>query len=253
MAKKRQEECPECQEWMGTFADMMSLLCVFFILLYAMANTDLKNFQRVAAALREAFNLGSTPAIIGDSGNMGSSTLQAPIFPQEMPLKQQQFVQASARMAALATEMGLGGQISVNMSVEGIIISLSESLVFEPGSAEVRSEAKTILDEVADLLGPLDNGIRIEGHTDNIPTNSPMFPSNWELSALRAVSVVRYLADEGGINPTRMAAAGHAEYKPLVPNTNRENRAMNRRADIVVVYPGGDQGRYSIALPGASN
>jgi len=237
---------------MATFADMMSLLCVFFILLYAMANTDLKNFQRVAAALREAFNLGSTPAIIGDSGNMGSSTIQAPVFPQEMPLKQQQFMQTNAKMAALATEMGLGGQISVNMSVEGIIISLSESLVFEPGSAELRPEAREVLDEVAEILGPLQNGIRVEGHTDNIPTNSPMYPTNWELSALRAVSVVRYLAEEGGINPNRLAAAGNAEYKPLAPNTNRENRALNRRADIVIVYPGGDDGRYSVTLPGQS-
>jgi chemotaxis protein MotB len=247
MARKQQEDCPKCEEWVLTFGDMMSLLCVFFIMLYAMANTDLQNFEKVAAALREAF-LGQGQTIIGESGNSGSSAISAPVFPQDAPLKQQHYAQMNSKLAALAQQMGLGGQISVNMSIEGIIISLSDSLVFEPGSTELRSEAKVVLDEVIEVLGPIDNGIRVEGHTDNIPTNNPTYPTNWELSTLRAVAVVRYLAEEGGINPIRLAAAGNAEFKPLVPNTSRANRALNRRADIVVVYPG-EANRYSITLP----
>jgi chemotaxis protein MotB len=247
--KRREEECQATEAWLLSFGDMMSLLCVFFILLFAMANTDLKTFQQIALALRAAFNLGSTTAaVIGEASSTVSSSTAAPIFPENLPPQRKDFVRVSAEMATLAKRLGIEGDISVNMNMEGIIISLSEKLVYEPGSAELRPEALEVLDEVAKLLQPINNAIRVEGHTDNIPTNSPLYPTNWELSVARAVTVVRYLTEEGEIAPERILAAGNAEFKPLVPNTSRANRALNRRADIVIIYET-DSRQFSISLP----
>ena len=123
------------------------------------------------------------------------------------------------------------------MNMEGIIISLSDTLVFEPGSAELRPESVKMLHEIAQILDTIPNRIRVDGHTDNLPTNNPLYPTNWELSVARAVTIVRYLVEEEGIDPGRFSAAGYAEFNPLMPNDSRANRELNRRADIVIIYP----------------
>jgi chemotaxis protein MotB len=257
MARKEQaEEQVDGGAWLVTYSDLVTLLLVFFVVLYAMANTDLKNFRQIAESLRVAFNGVGDPqstAIVGESKSVTSPSMSAaPLFFENLPPKRRDFIRVSTELTTLAKQLGVEGDISVNMNMEGIIISLSEKLVYEPGSAELRPEALEVLDEVAKLLEPIDNGVRVEGHTDNIPTNSPLYPTNWELSVARAVSVVRYLIEGGGIAPERLLAAGNAEYKPLVPNDNRANRALNRRADIVIIYPT-DSRQFSITLPGSQN
>ena len=109
-----------------------------------------------------------------------------------------------------------------------------------------------MLDEIVGVLQTIDNPVRVEGHTDDIPTNNPLYPTNWELSSMRAVSVARYLAEEGGIAPERLSASGNAEFKPLVPNDSRNNRMINRRADVVVIYPT-DSRRFSVTWPPSEN
>ncbi|MCB0155644.1 MAG: flagellar motor protein MotB [Anaerolineae bacterium] len=257
MARKKQAEeaGSSGDDWAVSFADMMSLLCVLFIVLFSMANTDLKNFARVAESLRLAFNgAGNSPApaIVDDTQQASSeatSTLPAaPIFVDGLPPKRRDFLRVSAELSTLASELGIESEVNITSNYEGIIISLSERMVFEPGSAELRPEALEVLDHVAEILQVVDNPIRVEGHTDDIPTNSPLYPSNWELSVIRAVRIVRYLTEVGGVAPARMLAAGNAEFKPLVPNNSRENRAMNRRADIVVIYPN-DSRTFSLSNP----
>jgi len=152
-------------------------------------------------------------------------------------------------LTVLAQELDVGGEIDVNLTMEGMIISLSDELAFEPGTATLRPEAYPALDKVADFLRDSDVNIRIEGNTDDIPTNSPLYPSNWELSTARAVNIVHYLVDEGGIAPNRLTAAGNAEFNPLVPNDSRVHLKQNRRADIVLVYPGTER-KFSISVPG---
>lgn len=242
------------EAWVTSFADLMSLLCVFFILMFAMANTDLRNFAQVAEALRLAFNgVGSSPSpvtIASESQGAGqsSNTSSAPVFFDRLPDRQKDFIRASTELTVFAEQLGVGGQISVNTSYEGVIISLSDELVFEPGSADLRSEAEAVLDKVVEILLTNNNNIRVEGHTDDIPSNNPRFDSNWELSVARAVSIVRYLSETGGVPAERLTAAGKGEFAPLVPNTSRANRARNRRADIVMVYENGER-QFSIELP----
>ncbi len=252
MAKRKHDEAHENEErWLVTYADMITLLMVFFIVMFSMANTDLKKFETVAEALGNAFNvLGTSPgqSLMGNSRSSGSSRGATPFSFGALPARQRDFVQVSTELAGAAQQLGLDSAIDVRMNMEGIIISLSDAMVFEPGSAELRSEALPVLDTVGNILKTTNNEVRVEGNTDDIPTNSPLYPTNWELSVARAVSIVRYLTDEVGIDPQRLSAAGNAEFNPLVPNDSRANRKTNRRADIIMVYPT-DSRQFSISLP----
>lgn len=253
MAKRKHDEAHENEErWLVTYADMITLLMVFFIVMFSMANTDLKKFETVAEALGNAFNvLGTSPgqSIIGDNRSAGSSRNGATPFSfGALPARQRDFVQVSTELAGAAQQLGLDSAIDVRMNMEGIIISLSDAMVFEPGSAELRPEALPVLDTVGNILKSTNNEVRVEGNTDDIPTNSPLYPTNWELSVARAVSIVRYLTEEVGIDPQRLSAAGNAEFNPMVPNDSRANRKINRRADIIMVYPT-DSRQFSISLP----
>jgi chemotaxis protein MotB len=219
-----------------------------------MANIDLKNFQKIALSMRVAFNNPHdgpvSSAMVGADNSVTSSSqlASAPLFSDSLPPKRRDFVRVTTELTTFAQQLDVGGDISVNMTLEGIIISLSDKLIFEPGSTELTPEAETLLDHVAEILANLDNNIRVEGHTDNLPTNDPRFPTNWELSVLRATSIVRYLSEEGGLGPERLSATGNAEFKPLVPNDTRANRSLNRRADIVIIYPG-DSRQFSLSTP----
>ena len=255
MIKKKAEECPTCEAWITSFADLMSLLCIFFVLLFSMANTDLKNFASVAEALRTAFNNVGGPAlaVVGnaEAGSTGNAGTAAPIFSDSLAPRRRDFLSVTTELTVLANQLDMGGQISVNMALEGIIVSLSDTLAFEPGSTELLPEAKLVLDEVSKLLINNNNSVRVEGHTDDISPNSPFFQTNWDLSTARAVAIVKYLVEEGGISGNRLTAAGRAEFSPIVPNNNRENRARNRRADIIIIYPS-EARRFSLPVPPSS-
>ena len=244
---KGHAEKENSERWLVTYADMITLLMVFFIVMYSMANTDLKKFAQVAQSMQVAFNvvgMGKGAGLLGGGGASHKPSL----FFQNLPARQRDYVSVSADMSAFAQQAGIEGQISVNTNVEGIIISLSDAMVFEPGSAELRPESKETLGKIAAILSTMPNRVRVDGHTDNIPTNNPLYPTNWELSVARAVSIVRFLSEEEGIDPNRLSAAGHAEFKPITDNTTRNNREMNRRADIVIIYPESSKS-YSIDLP----
>jgi chemotaxis protein MotB len=118
------------------------------------------------------------------------------------------------------------------MDKEGVVVRLSGSYLFDSGRAELKPNSMAVLDAIVAVLKPLPNEIRVDGHTDSIPIDSPRYPTNWELSAARAVAVTRYFAETGGIPATRLQAAGFGEFRPLVPNDTREHRAMNRRVEI---------------------
>jgi chemotaxis protein MotB len=237
------------ERWLLTYSDMITLLMVFFVVMYSMANTDLKKFAQVAESMKVAFHvigIGAGNGNLIGKGNDSGSPVTPPIF-QGLPPMQRDFIAATSELTAFATEAGVQGDISVNMNLEGIIISLSDALVFEPGSAELRPESTEMLHRVAEILAATDNSVRVEGHTDNVPTNHPLYPTNWELSVARAVTIVRHLVEEEGIAPDRLSAAGYAEFKPIAPNDSRAERTLNRRADIVIIYPNASR-QFSIDI-----
>ena len=234
--------------WLLTYADLITLLAAFFVMMYSTANADLQKFSRLAVSVRTAFNvplvgtevfalgpgMGGTGVDLGMGPPVGFTMILA-----NLPQAGRDYVGVNNKMAEFAEVGGVSEQIGVNMSREGIIISIAAGLVFKPGSPELKESSKPTLDRIVELIKPLSNKIRVEGHTDVVPSNSENYPTNWELSAIRAVSVVRYLVEEGGIAPERLSAVACSQYKPLYPNDTREHRAMNRRANILIVYPTG--------------
>ncbi len=226
--------------WLLTYADLITLLLAFFIIMYAGSKTDLERFAKLAISLRQGFGLTVLPAG-GGAGILPESGGGASPF-RSLPQRSKDFLTITEALSRWSTGKGTRQFMAVNMRREGIAITISNALLFPSGGVELSQESTEILDEIARLLAPMPNEIRVEGHTDDVPTNDPLYPTNWELSVARAVSVIRYLIEHGHIQPERLIAVGRAEYDPLFPNDTREHRALNRRADIVILYPPDDGG-----------
>ncbi len=123
------------------------------------------------------------------------------------------------------------------MTQRGLVIRFTGQLLFNLGEADIREEGEDVLLRVADIIREVPNDVLVEGHTDNLPINTPEFPSNWELSTARATRVIRYFIENEDIDPDRLSASGYSEYQPLRPNDTPENRAENRRVEIVLLNP----------------
>lgn len=214
--------------WLLTYADLITLLLVYFVVMFAFSNTDLKKFQALAGSLRAAFGTADIEVLSGGR-SPGLGVLS------ELPQMNREFLHISNVVSQMAREQGLQNSISVNMRRDGVVIGIATGVLFDSGSAEIRPESQKTLDAIAALLAPLSNEIRIAGHTDDI-SPVPDWPSNWELSTARAVTVVRYLAAHK-IDARRLSAVGFGEYQPLLPNDTPEHRTLNRRVEILIVYP----------------
>lgn len=254
MAKHQEhhEEAENDERWLITYADMITLLMVFFIVLFSMANTDLKKFAAVSKSMSKAFNVIAFESsgafggsMVGESSG-GSASGEAD--PAVIPRTQQQkdFMAVTAELTEYATQANLASDISVNATMEGMIISLSNRLIFESGSAELKSDAQEALHKVAEVLREIKNPVRIVGHTDDTPTNDARYPTNWELSVARSVAIVRFLIEKEQFAPEQLLAAGKAEFDPIDPNITVEGRMRNRRADIIIIYPV-ETSQFSIA------
>ncbi|MCR4437112.1 MAG: flagellar motor protein MotB [Clostridiales bacterium] len=227
------------ERWLLTYSDLMNLLLILFIILYAMSQTDAAKFDKLAASLREAFG-ENPPASIMTPGGGGNSLLQfdstapAPVVPSRLEEQQMQAVKET--VSKLIEQENLKGEVEVAMQERGVEISIKERVLFKSGSAEIEEAAKQTIEGIGKvLLAVPGNHIRVEGHTDNDPINTVQFPSNWELSSARATNVLRLLVEKSGINPKIISAVGYGEFTPKVPNTTPENKAANRRVDIVIL------------------
>lgn len=244
MARKRtvEKEKDESKRWLETFSDLMSLLLVFFILLFAFGQADLAKFRLLSTSLRAAFS-GMSVFTGGmgmgdgfDATGMEEAGTNVINF-GALPSRKVEYLKISNTLTEYAIENQLSDQIAINMGKEGIYISLSSALLFPSGSTQLGDEGRKTLNAIARLLNSLPNNIRVEAHTDDTATGSPIYPTNWDLSSGRAVSIVRYLHDAGQVKPGRLSAVGLAEYHPLYPNDTPTHRALNRRADILILYP----------------
>src|SRR5688572_4574677 len=220
--------------WLVSYADFVTLMFGFFLILWASASQDPVKFSELAIAFQRAFNTGAmlgqqgTGQIVGKGGRMG----QVEISP---------FQRISESSGELAAQMGLQDQISVGNKKEGLVITLSGSLLFDSGKAELKQQGIDVLGRLASIIESAPGEIRVEGHTDNIPPSAGLggsdFPSNWELSTQRAANVLRFMTETVGMPAERFQVAGYAEFRPLFPNDTRENRAMNRRVEIILLTP----------------
>ncbi len=234
MRAKKQPKPENHERWLITYADLITLLLVFFIVLYSGSQDDAKKFAILAGSLHDAFNVlgdgngtGGSSAVFTGSGstNAGGSTQEISDFQALQGVIQQ-----------ISKERGLGDRLNIRMEQDRIIIGMGSDLLFASGSAQLRPSALPIIDAVAQALKGNPNEIRIDGHTDNVPHNSVDYASNWELSSARATAVLRRLV-EGGLDAGKMFAAAFGESRPRADNSTAEGRAQNRRAEVVVIYP----------------
>ncbi len=226
--KKKDNDSEINDDWMTTYGDMMTLLLAFFVLLFSMANIDEEKFDMVIHGLQG--RLG-----IVDGGRTISSRDAVDMGLEMSDLAAMQLEELERRIGEYLQTEGLEDEIILEVDDEGLTIHFTGEILFELGRAEIRPEAREILDRISGFIKTIPNDIMVEGHTDNWPIRTERFPSNWELSAARATNVVRHLIEELGVEPDRLSAAGYSEYRPLRDNDTAEDRALNRRVDIVIL------------------
>ena len=227
MARRRKsDEHENLERWLLTYADLITLLLAFFIVMYSMSKVDAKRFGRMQEALAGVLKGGTVAIKKGDQ--MGA-------LPGKGVLEVGHLKSLGEKVQESVQKLGDNKLISTEMTERGLVIHIMESALFREGSADLEPKAVATLDLVAKEIGDIPNHVRIEGHTDNKPINTARFPSNWELSSARATEVVKYLVNSHGVKPDRISALGYGEYRPLVANNGDEGRAKNRRVDIVVL------------------
>ena len=223
--KRRRKDEQVSSSWLTTYSDLVTLLLCFFVMLFAFSNLDVKKFQGIMAYFQ------------GSRGVLdGSNVIEIP------DLRDQEEIDLEELKSALeeyATSSNLEEEITVSIDERGLIIRFMDRVLFDPGKAELKPEAREILDTVAEILQRdefKDKAIKVEGHADTTPV-SPKdgFPTNWELSTARATNVLRYLVEQRGIEGERISASGYSYYRPIAPNDTKENKAKNRRVDIVIL------------------
>lgn len=232
MAKKKCK-CPECPPkgaptWMSTFADLMSLLLTFFVLLLSMATLDKIKIVQSLGSLR------SSLGVLEAGRNTEVAKQPVVVTAQIQEIEEIQMEETINAIKELAQVTGLTDKVQAEKQEdeEGIRLTLAEDLLFDRGSAELKPSAYPILDRLATIVKNSKRDIRVEGHTDNMQAISDQFTSNWELSTQRAVNVVKYFVQARSLDPRKFSAAGYGEFKPVVPNITEANRAQNRRVEI---------------------
>ncbi|MBF0202017.1 MAG: flagellar motor protein MotB [Desulfamplus sp.] len=224
-------------QWMATFADLVTLLMCFFVLLFAMSTTQQETFKELIESLRSALGVQAVP----ESGTREGLTMHA--VPSEVPTDRQQVDEMGGMIQKELEEIvsevrelvmfnKLGGLVNVVESDMGVVITMSDMLLFEPGGVNLSEMGKDVLKKVASVLSRLAYHVKIKGHTDAGFAGSEIFPSGWELSSARASTVVRSLV-ENGVEPRYTSAEGYAHYQPVASNDTEQGRAMNRRVEIV--------------------
>ena len=228
--RKHDEEHENAERWLLTYADLITLLLAFFIMMYVFSKKDAYKYDGVASHLKTIFSGGTGLAA------KGSVTATSPI---DMPTRGASSGEIKRQLEGEFMDKNKekpgGENISVLSDERGVVIRVLDKAFFDEGKAELKEGAKGALDKIVPIIRNVDNHIRIEGHTDNVPINTFEFKSNWELSARRATEVVRYFIEKRGFPPERVSATGYAEYRPIAQNTSPKNRALNRRIEIIIV------------------
>lgn len=240
--KTRKKPAQSSQDrWLVSYADFITLLFAFFVVLYASAQVDKKRVGQLSEAIQTAFDeLGPFPQR-GGKPRAQPSSADVTVKPRLdlIPQPDDTAKLEDDLKGALAKEIGRQ-EVSIYVGPEGLVLSLREAGFFDTASDRLRPEAAAALDQVARVLIRQPHSIRVEGHTDNVPIHNEHFASNWELSTARATEIVRLLITEHDFSPQRLSVAGYAEFHPATDNDSEEGRKKNRRVDIVVLrdpYP----------------
>ena len=243
MARRKHEEEHENHErWLVSYADFITLLFAFFVVMYAISSVNEGKYRILSSSLGIAFG-GAAAKTEAIKDPVSPNT---PILPLPIPTPAQRANEAvvkreKARMTSIARDILKAmaplvsqGKVRVTQTNRGVSVEINASVLFAPGEAKLNAQSEAALRAVAQVLKDVDNAIQVEGHTDNTPINNSMFPSNWELSAVRASSVVRLFL-ENGVAEKRLVAMGHGANLPVDSNDTAEGRLRNRRVQLMIL------------------
>ncbi|UTH74069.1 flagellar motor protein MotD [Chromobacterium sp. IIBBL 290-4] len=240
--KRHEEEHENHERWLVSYADFITLLFAFFVVMYAISSLNEGKYRVMSSAIMDAFRTGSVIAVQTTPPTGGANTMIE--IPQTKPIskaiKSDHHVEETAKLGQLTQNLAKvmgplvqSGEVTITQTSQGINIDIRDSALFAVGQAEPNQQSLPLMSNMAKLLADVDNSIKVEGFTDDAPIRTPAFPSNWELSAARAGGVVR-LFQESGISPQRMVAVGHGANLPVADNATADGRARNRRVTISV-------------------
>lgn len=276
MSRKREHEAEKenGERWLLTYSDLITLLMIFFVVLYSMSKVDAQRFQAVAESLNKALGGGVPAKIEMAKSPEGPSLFQTgtPSSKTTVPGKgtdPNNTTQAAsdangenrnsgqgntdaeslsiegikAKLDKFAADNGIQSKLLSSIEERGLVVSIQETLLFESGSADINTRAREILRNISTVLAASPNQIKVEGHTDNLPIHTVQFPSNWELSVIRSTNVVQIFQHEG-ISPNRLSATGYGEYRPIASNETALGQGKNRRIDLIIL-----RSKYDVTEP----
>jgi chemotaxis protein MotB len=213
--------------WLLSYADLVTLLLALFTALYAASTVDARKLAPLQSSLREAFD---APPIMETKQPTGAIVPPITVVVGQAPQDDLQLRLMQELSEAIRLQ-----RVDIHRDVRGLIVSLPQEAAFATASTDVSTEARDLIGRVAAAVAPTSRAMRIEGHTDNVPIRTARYASNWELSTARASAVVAFLVESSAFDPARLSAAGYGEFHPRVANDTAENRARNRRIDIVIL------------------
>lgn len=253
MARKKRHAAHENHErWLISYADFITLLFAFFVVMFASSQTDKTKAQQVSESVKDALEKGGVKAVVHevlggtvDDKGKGNAMMQGPggsekikVPKDQVPTEKMDVTELAPSMKylsqALADEIK-GGKVEVRLESRGLVVSLRQAAFFPSGGDEVAPSGSGSLEKIAATIRSLPNPVRLEGHTDSVPIHNDHFRSNWELSAARSIAMLNLFSGQYGIPRTRFAIAGYADTVPVDSNETAAGRAHNRRVDIVIV------------------
>lgn len=234
MRKKKQQAPAGAPEWMTTYSDMVTLLLTFFILMFSFSSVDAQKFESMMRSFQGSLGIlegGKTLSELPLATNGSDIDMESDGIYEHLSQEIQEYL----------NQNGLGESVNIINGNNGLILRFNENVLFDSGKADLKPQAMDTLSYICSLLNADDfsgKKIRVEGHTDNVPIYNSKYPSNWELSVSRACNVVRFMIERNGVIPERLSAAGYSEYHPVAANDTVDNKAKNRRVDILILKDG---------------
>lgn len=219
--------------WMATFADMVTLLLCFFVLLLSFTNQDITNFKKMMGSIQEALGVQYE-----DKGALATPYAESSFKERRSVRENREIVELGARLKKHIRAKDLSSMARVSSDKSGVMLRFNNSAMFDKGSAELTQKSKEALQVVIDGMKDKNFNLIIRGHTDGANVESKLYHSNWELSAARAARCLRYILDHSEIPAKRMKAVGYASAKPILPSTTEANKRTNRRVEFFYLPAG---------------
>ncbi len=242
--RKKQHEEENLDRWLVSYADFITLLFAFFVVMYSMSSINEGKYRVLSDTLVAAFKtppksldpiqIGEEPKTILKEKKVLQEIKPIDLLQKEQNTENKEMAIIADRVTNSLQPLIKKGLVNINQNKLWVEVELNNSLLFDIGSAELESESRGVIAKLAKILAPLPNQIDVEGHTDNIPIRNEIYPTNWELSAARSASLVRALSRRG-VKPSRLTAIGYGQYRPKASNKTSNGRQTNRRVAVVIL------------------